>query len=506
VTKKNQESQAWRGFFGQKSKVGLGTPSGDTKGVPLTKHRGRVVHTIAGRVEVSDVGERGISPTYSLRYFRESVPKYEIPEEGMPAQAAYQLVHDEMNLDGNAAFDLGSFTTTWMEPEAEKLIMENLGKNFIDRFEYPQTAEIHQRIVNMLARLFSAPPGSQFCGTATAGSSEAIMLGLLAHKWHWKKRRSGRGPGEPNIVFGADAHVCWDKFARYFDVEPRIIPMEKDRYFIDAGSVRTRIDENTIAVGAIMGTTFTGSCEPVKEINDLLVRVRQEKGWDIPIHVDAASAGFVLPFTDPGLEWDFRLDQVRSINVSGHKFGLVYPGLGWLIFKHRDDLPDDLVFYVNYLGDTMPTYTLNFSRGSDMILAQYYNLLRLGRAGYRRVMRNCLQNAAYLAGLLAEAGKFEVLGTRQLPIVTFRFKEDPRFTPFQLAGKLRERGWMLPAYNLPDNAADMVVMRVVIRETFSRDMAENLFSDIMNAYRILDKTERQPLEPTISPRRGHHNT
>jgi len=461
---------------------------------------------VSGKVEVSDTGGKGVSPTYSLRYFRESVPKYEIPAEGMPAQAAYQLVHDEMNLDGNAAFDLGSFTTTWMEPEAERLIMENLGKNFIDRFEYPQTAEIHQRIVNMLARLFNAPPGAAFCGTATAGSSEAIQLGLLAHKWTWKKKRAGRGPGQPNIVFGADAHVCWDKFARYFEVEPRIIPMEKDRFIIDAASVRTRIDENTIAVGAVMGTTFTGACEPVSEINDLLVRVREEKGWDIPIHVDAASAGFVLPFTDPGREWDFRLAQVRSINVSGHKFGLVYPGLGWLIFKDRSDLPGDLVFYVNYLGDTMPTYTLNFSRGSDMILAQYYNLLRLGRAGYRTVMDNCLANAGYLAGRLDGSGKFEVLGAPDLPIVTFRFKEDTRFTPFELAQKLRERGWMLPAYNLPDNAGDITVMRVVVRETFSRDMAENLFSDIMTVYNILDRTERERLEPTISPRRGHHTT
>ncbi|MDA8333761.1 MAG: glutamate decarboxylase [Peptococcaceae bacterium] len=388
----------------------------------------------------------GLSATYALRYFTESVPRYEIPADGMPAGAACQLVHDELNLDGNAAFDLGTFTTTWMEPEAERLIVQNLGKNFVDRFEYPQTTEIHQRIVNMLGPLFNAPDQANFCGTATVGSSEAILLGLLAHKRAWRNKHR---TGHPNIVFGADAHICWDKFARYFEVEPRVVPMAKDRFCSDAAAVRERIDENTICVGAIMGTTFTGACEPVREIDALLAGINQDRGWDISIHVDAASAGFVLPFTNPELVWDFRLSHVRSINVSGHKFGLVYPGLGWLLFKHAGDLPEDLVFYVNYLGDTMPTYTLNFSRGSGMVMAQYYNLLRLGYAGYKSIMENCLANARYFAGRLVASGLFDVLSTMELPIVTFRFRQKAGFTPFQLSRKLRERGWMLPAYNLP---------------------------------------------------------
>jgi len=456
---------------------------------------------IANKVDPSG---QCLSPTYAWRYFTESVPGYEMPKEGMPAEAAYQLVHDELNLDGNAAFDLGSFTTTWMEPEAENLIVKNLGKNFVDRFEYPQTAQIHQRIVNMLGRLFNAPAQAEFCGTATVGSSEAIQLGLLAHKWNWRKKR--RGTGVPNLIFGADAHVCWDKFARYFDVEPRVVPLTKDRFCLDAPSVRERLDENTICVGAVMGTTFTGACEPVQEIDALLTEVEREKGWDIPIHVDAASAGFVLPFTNPDLWWDFRLPHVRSINVSGHKFGLVYPGLGWLIFKHRNDLPEDLVFYVNYLGDTMPTYTLNFSRGSGTVLAQYYNLLRLGRAGYRNIMKNCLQNARYFADRLAASGLFELLSTPELPIVTFGFARQPGFTPFQLSRTLRERGWMLPAYHLPPHADDRTVMRVVVRETFSRDMAEILAGDIIGAYRSLERPEHAHPEPVLSPRRGHHAT
>lgn len=465
---------------------------------------------LAKKVNPPEISEtkQEISPTYSMRYFTESIPKYHMPRDGMPANAAYQLIHDALHFDGRTAFDIGSFTTIWMEPEAEKLIMENLGKNFIDRFEYPETAEIHQRIVNMLGHLFNAPEQDDFCGTATVGSSEAIELGLLAHKWTWKKNRikQGKRTDIPNIIFGADAHICWDKFARYFDVEPRIIPMEKDRFCIDAKSVMERIDENTICVGAIMGTTFTGACEPVKEINDLLVQVKENKGLDIPIHVDAASAGFILPFINPKLEWDFRLPQVRSINVSGHKFGLVYPGVGWLIFKNHTDLPDDLIFYVNYLGDTMPTYTLNFSRGSDMVLAQYYNLLHLGQSGYTNVMNNCMDNARYLAQKLTNSDIFELVNNLELPIITFRFKNTPDFTPFQLSQKLRERGWMLPAYNLPENADDMTVMRVVVRETFSRDMAETFYVDLIKAYQILNETEKEHLRPNVSPRRGHHVT
>ncbi|MGE5381318.1 MAG: pyridoxal-dependent decarboxylase, partial [Methylocystaceae bacterium] len=266
------------------------------------------------------------------------------------------------------------------------------------------------------------------------------------------------------------------------------------------------IDENTICIGAILGTTFTGDCEPVKEINDLLIDIREKEGWDIPIHVDGASAGFILPFINPDLEWDFRLSQVRSINVSGHKFGLVYPGIGWLLFKNQTDLPEELIFYVNYLGDNMPTYTLNFSRGSDMVLAQYYNLLRLGYSGYKNLVSNCMDNARYLAEKLTGSGLFELVNRLELPIITFKFKNRPDFTPFQLAQKLRERGWMLPAYNLPEKANDITVMRVVIRETFSRDMAETFYDDIVRVYQMLDQKGEDHLVSQISPRRGHYVT
>lgn len=466
---------------------------------------------ISKKVDLGQLEEskRGHASTYSTRYFERSVPTYEIPENSMPANAAYQLVHDELNLDGNPALNLSSFVNTWMEPEANQLIMENINKNFIDHFQYPQTEVIHERVVNMLARLFNAPEETTFAGTATIGSSEAVMLGLLAHKWTWKKRREAEGKpyDKPNIVFGADVHVCWDKFATYFDVEPRIIPMETDRFTINAETVAERIDENTICVGAILGTTFTGEADPIKEINDLLVEIKRTKGWDIPIHVDGASGGFVTPFANPELEWDFRLPRVKSINVSGHKYGLVYPGLGWLIFRDHSDLPEDVIFYVNYLGDEMPTYTLNFSRGTSMILVQYYNLLRLGRQGYQRIAINLLDNARYLAKSLANTGKFEMLNTANLlPIVTVKLKGQTKYTVFDLSHKLRERGWILPAYTLPPNAQSVAIARVVVKETFSRDMADMLLGDIMKACEALEGTGTPAIIPQRSPRKGHHVT
>lgn len=431
-------------------------------------------------LENLDESEKYRVGAYSARYIPEvkkGVPKYEFPQKGMSPRAAYQLVHDEQNLDGNPFLNLASFVNTWMEPEADKLVMENINKNIIDIFEYPQTDKvIHRNLVNMLGRLFNGH-NEEFMGTATAGSSEAIMLGLLAHKWNWKN--SGRGTGKPNIIFGNDAHVCWDKFARYFDVETRKIPIDKDRRTITAEAVAEKIDENTICVGCVLGTTFTGEIDPIKEINDLLIECKKEKGWDIPIHIDGASGAFILPFTEPDFEWDFRLERVRSINVSGHKYGLTYPGLGWLIFHDRNDLPEDLIFKVNYLGAEEETYTLNFSGGSAMVVAQYYNILRFGRAGYTGIMKNILEVSRNLAEELDGLEWFEMLNKgERLPVIAFRQKEETGFSLQQFSHKLRERGWIVPAYCLPANAEDIEIMRIVIRENFTSDMASILINDI----------------------------
>ncbi len=368
----------------------------------------------------------------------------------MPANAAYQLIHDE----------------------------------------YPQTEVIHNRCVNMLARLFNAPEECTSIGAATVGSSEAIMLGLLAHKWKWKKR--AKKGAEPNIIFGAEVHVCWEKFARYFDVEMRVIPLEKGRYVITPDEVEKRIDENTIAVGAILGTTYSGQADPIEEINDLLLKIKKEKGWDIPLHIDAASGGFVVPFTKPDFAWDFRLEQVKSINVSGHKYGLVYPGIGWVIYLDESDFPEDLVFKVNYLGGWMPTYTLNFSCNSVFVLGQYYNFLRLGREGYTHIMTNCIANAQYLSKKLEKSGKFEMINDAQmLPIVAVKLKDSiTNYTVFDLSSKIRERGWVIAAYTMPENAQEIALLRVVVRENFSRDMADILYEDIENACLALESKEK----------------
>lgn len=316
------------------------------------------------------------------------------------------------------------------------------------------------------------------------------MLGLLAHKWKWKKR--AKKGAEPNIIFGAEVHVCWEKFTRYFDVEMRVIPLEKGRYVITPDEVEKRSDENTIAVGAILGTTYSGQADPIKEINDLLLKVKKEKGWDIPLHIDAASGGFVVPFTKPDFAWDFRLEQVKSINVSGHKYGLVYPGIGWIIYRDESDFPQDLVFKVNYLGGWMPTYTLNFSCNSVFVLGQYYNFLRLGREGYAHIMTNCIANAQYLSKKLEKSGKFEMINDAQmLPIVTVKLKDSiTNYTVFELSSKLRERGWVIAAYTMPENAQEIALLRVVVRENFSRDMADILYQDIENACAALDSKEK----------------
>jgi glutamate decarboxylase len=451
--------------------------------------------------------KKGVSTTYANRFFTRPVPRYQMPDEGMDADVVYQLIHDELNIDGNPALNLATFVTTWMEPQAEKLILDTLNKNLVDQDEYPQTGKIQERVINMLARLYHAPESKEYIGTATIGSSEAIMLGLLAHKWSWRKRmkEQGKSTQHPNLVIGADVHVVWEKFARYFDVEMRVIPMQKDHYILSVEEVRKQIDENTICVGVVMGTTFTGQLDPVQEINAMLEEVEKEKGWHIPIHVDGASGGFILPFLYPDFAWDFRLSHVHSINVSGHKYGLVYPGVGWLVMRDKDDLPEDLIFYVNYLGSQEATYTLNFSRGSAMMIAQYYNLLRLGKKGYRSVMENSLKNARYLASALKKVHNLQLVNDNiKLPILALRVKDKKEFTVFQMSDKLRERGWIVPAYSLPPDAEQVEVLRIVIKENFSRDMADMLIEDLHRfAKELKDRCRTTPIIKTKSQKHKH---
>jgi glutamate decarboxylase len=440
-------------------------------------------------------------PIHGRASFREHVDRGTFPARGLDPDEAYELLHTGLMLDGRETLNLASFVTTWMEPQAEQLIHDSIRKNHIDHEEYPAASLVEEACVHMLGDLFNAPDPEKVVGVATIGSSEAIMLGLLAHKRAWRDRRVAAGlpTDRPNVVFGAETHVVWDKFANYFDVEMRKIPMKPDRYVLSAADVEERIDENTIAVGAVLGTTHVGEADPIEEINDLLVRIKADEGWDIPLHVDGASGAFIAPFSEPDLRWDFRLEQVASINVSGHKYGLVYPGIGWLIFRDASKLPEDLVFSVNYLGGAQPTYTFNFSRGSAMVQAQMYNFMRLGRSGYTAIVETMLANARFLNECLEASGKFTILNPGLAePVVTFSIKGDPGFDVYHLSARLREDGWIVPAYSLPPDAQDVHLLRVVVRLDLSRLMVEMLLRDLFAAWDAL--VAEQPVQrPTAKP-------
>ena len=428
---------------------------------------------------------------FGNKFLTEAAPSTAFPAGGMRPTDAMRLLAEDLVLEGDPQRNLATFVTTWMEPEAQRIIAQNLHRNFIDHAEYPISAEIEQRCVRMLADLFHAP--GETTGCRTQGSSEAIMLGALSLKWKWKERReaSGLSTDKPNLVFGADVHVVWEKFCRYFDVEPRIVPLEQDKYTIGPDDVAPLLDDNTIGVVGVLGTTFTGHMDDIVGINRLLLDVKEERGLDIPLHVDGASGAFVWPFLYPDSKWDFQLEQVRSINVSGHKYGLVYPGIGWLIFRETSDLAEDLVFYENYLGKTDATFTLNFSTGAAMVLAQYYNFVRLGRDGYTYVMKQMQQNARALADNLRASGRFEVIGDdqEQLPLVAFRLSgEHLSYDESDIAWQLSaERGWMVPAYTLPPHADKVKIMRALVKQTMSREQVERLTRDIADACATLDE-------------------
>ncbi|GMH23671.1 hypothetical protein Nepgr_025514 [Nepenthes gracilis] len=432
-----------------------------------------------------------IHSTFASRYVRASLPRFQIPENSIPKEAAYQIINDELMLDGNPRLNLASFVTTWMEPECDKLIMAAINKNYVDMDEYPVTTELQNRCVNIIARLFNAPLGEEEAamGVGTVGSSEAIMLAGLAFKRKWQNRRKAEGKpyDRPNIVTGANVQVCWEKFARYFEVELKEVKLRDGYYVMDPEKAVEMVDENTICVAAILGSTLNGEFEDVKLLNDLLVRKNTLTGWDTPIHVDAASGGFIAPFIYPELEWDFRLPLVKSINVSGHKYGLVYAGIGWVIWRSKADLPDELVFHINYLGADQPTFTLNFSKGSSQIIAQYYQLIRLGFKGYKCIMENCRDNAMILKQELEKTGRFNIISKdKGVPLVAFSLKDNSGHNEFEISDMLRRFGWIVPAYTMPPDAQHVTVLRVVIREDFSRTLAERLALDIEKVLHELD--------------------
>jgi glutamate decarboxylase len=409
-------------------------------------------------------------------------PLRQLAEEGLGQEASFELISSELLLDGSARLNLATFVTTWMPSRAEQLMRDTVAKNMIDKDEYPQTAEIERRCVQIIGDLWNVPGEEPVTGCSTTGSSEAVMLGGLALKWRWRERQraAGRSTERPNIVAGINVQVCWEKFCRYFDVEPRFVPMEGERYRLGAPEAAALCDENTIGVVAILGSTFDGAYEPVAEIAAALDSLEQERGLDVPIHVDAASGGFIAPFLQPELIWDFRLPRVQSINASGHKYGLVYPGVGWAIWRDAAALPSDLVFDVNYLGGHMPTFALNFSRPGSEVVAQYHMFTSLGRSGYREVQQRSADIARNLAAEIAQIGPYKLISDAgDLPVFAFALKpEVTRYTVFDISDRLRERGWLVPAYKFPANREDLAVLRIVVRAGMSQEMGEMLLSDL----------------------------
>jgi len=418
-------------------------------------------------------------------------------EEELPARIAARFVHDELLMDGTPALNLASFVTTYMEDEAEKLMLENLSKNFIDVEEYPALGEIETRCVNMIARLFNAPlndSNSEALGVSTIGSSEAIILSVLAAKRRWQNARkaAGKPHDKPNIVMNAAVQVCWEKAARYLEVEERFWYCTSERYIMDPKEAIDLVDENTILVCAILGSTYTGEYEDIVGLNDMLAKKNKEEGLDVYIHVDAASGGFVVPFVNPQLQWDFRVPLVCSINVSGHKYGLAYAGVGWALWRSKDFLPEEILFTVNYLGSPQVSFTLNFSKSAVQVIGQYYQLIRLGKSGYRAIMSNLTQTADFLAESIMKTGegkKFVLMskgGGEGLPLVAWRLAKKEKYDEFAIARHLRTRGWIVPAYTMAPHASELKLLRVVVREDFSRHRCETFLRDLSAAIKFLD--------------------
>jgi len=439
------------------------------------------------------------------------MPKYTFPPTEHAAAHAFAVVRDELMLDGNARQNLATFCQTWVDDEIDRLMALSIDKNMIDKDEYPQTAEIEERCVHMLAELWNAPEPRTTLGCSTVGSSEAAMLGGLALKWQWRKKMkaAGKPTDRPNLICGP-VQICWHKFARYFDVELREIPLDGDRLIMDPEEVLKRVDENTIGVVPTLGVTFTCQYEPVKAVSEALDALEKRTGLDIPIHVDGASGGFLAPFCAPDLEWDFRLPRVKSVNTSGHKFGLAPLGVGWVIWRTAADLPEELIFNVNYLGGNMPTFALNFSRPGGQVIAQYYNFLRLGREGYAKIHGACYDTAEYLAKAIGEMGPFEILfdGDRKagIPALCWKLRDDKGiggYTLYDLADRLRARGWQVPAYSLPSNRQDLVIQRILVRHGVSRDLAALLLGDLQRA---IDFFRKHPVTtPLTSAEAGGFN-
>nr|WOE97535.1 glutamate decarboxylase [synthetic construct] len=433
------------------------------------------------------------TPIFGSTEEDQDIPKYKLNKEPIEPRIAYRLVKDELLDEGNARQNLATFCQTYMEPEATKLMSETLEKNAIDKSEYPQTAEIENRCVNIIADLWHAPKDEKFMGTSTVGSSEACMLGGMAMKFRWRNRAEKLGldinAQKPNLVISSGYQVCWEKFCVYWDIEMRTVPMDKEHMSLDVDKVMDYVDEYTIGIVGILGITYTGKFDDIKALDEKVEEYNQTTEYKVYIHVDAASGGMFTPFVDPELEWDFRLKNVVSINTSGHKYGLVYPGIGWILWRDEEYLPKELIFEVSYLGGEMPTMAINFSRSASQIIGQYYNFLRFGFEGYREIHERTKDVAMYLAKEIEKTGLFEIYNDgSNLPIVCYKLKDDAnvKWTLYDLADRLQMKGWQVPAYPLPKDLENIIIQRFVCRADFGHNMAEEFIEDFKTAIKELN--------------------
>ncbi|MDR2708743.1 MAG: glutamate decarboxylase [Elusimicrobiota bacterium] len=444
-----------------------------------------------------------LTPIFGSLPSDRDIPKYKLNQSPIEPRIASRLVKDELLDEGVARQNLATFCQTYMEDEAVKLMAETLQKNAIDKSEYPRTAELENRCVNIIADLWNVPSDSNYLGASTVGSSEACMLGGMAMKFRWRARAKAAGiditAHKPNLIISSGYQVCWEKFCVYWDVEMRTVKMDPDNMNMNPDEAMLLVDDYTIGIVGIMGITYSGQYDDIEALDKKLKVYNKTAKVSVPIHVDAASGGFYTPFMEPNLKWDFRLENVVSINSSGHKYGLVYPGIGWIVWKDEQYLPKELIFKVSYLGGEIPTMAINFSRSASQIIAQYYNFLRYGYDGYKEVHKRTHDVAVFLAQNVKDIGYFEIYndGSR-LPIVCYKLKENPdvKWTLYDLADRLQMKGWQVPAYPLPKNLEDVIIQRYVVRADFGMNMAYEFAEDFKEAINELNHAhvvnEKQP--------------
>lgn len=442
----------------------------------------------------NELGSQFETPIFGTVESNESIPKYELAKKSIAPQVAYRLIKDDLLDEGNARQNLCTFCQTYMDDEAVKLMAETLEKNAIDKSEYPQTTDLENRCVNILADLWNAPKDESFMGTSTVGSSEACMLGGMAMKFRWRNRAKALGMDvtsrKPNLVISSGYQVCWEKFCVYWDIEMRLVPMDEEHMSINVDKVLDYVDDYTIGVVGILGITYTGKYDDIKALDKKLEEYNKTAKLTVPMHIDAASGGMFAPFIEPELEWDFKLKNVVSISTSGHKYGLVYPGIGWVLWRDKEYLPQELVFDVSYLGGKIPTMAINFSRSASQIIGQYYNFLRYGFEGYRQIHQRTKDVAMFLASELEKTGLFQIYNNGEnLPIVCYKLRDDVNvdWTLYDLADRLLMKGWQVPAYPLPADLQDTIVQRIVCRADLSHNLAELYLRDLKAAIEDLNK-------------------